>query len=100
MADAGLVRAIFREAPGEQWKTVVNSALLQGNRTLSDKSSLAKLLVANHRKKSTKNLPPFNPDEIVEWARTFFERHGRLPTCSIRTAPSKLHPTRLGVLWK
>ncbi len=69
-----------QEAPQETWKRI-DYALIQGNRSLPNGSSLARLLASHRGVRNRKALPPFDIEQILQWADRHYERHGRWPTC-------------------
>jgi hypothetical protein len=66
------------EAPGETW-AVIDAALNQGYRSLPGGSSLARLLAEQRGARNHLNLPPLTEEQILAWADTYHERHGRWP---------------------
>jgi hypothetical protein len=62
----------------EKWLNV-NNALRLGLRTLEGGESLARLLDRERGVRNLGNLPPLTEDQIVAWARAYYEQTGAWP---------------------
>jgi hypothetical protein len=66
-------------APGETWRRV-NSALMDGSRSLGGSTTLARLLADHRGVPNVKALPKMTTGQIVTWARAQRLRTGAWPT--------------------
>ena len=67
------------EAPGETWHGV-DKALRTGGRGLPGDSSLFEVMVKAHRIRLHRRIPAPTTDQILDWAKSYFERHKKVPT--------------------
>jgi hypothetical protein len=73
-------------APGETW-VAIDTALREGSRGLSGRSSLAKLL---HRRRGVRNhlaIPQLTIAIVLKWADAYFARNGMWPSISSGQIP-------------
>jgi hypothetical protein len=68
------------DAPGETWEAI-DAALRLGNRGLTERSSLAKLLAERRGARNRADLPLLTEAQIVAWAEEHHQRTGRWPAC-------------------
>jgi hypothetical protein len=66
------------DAPGETW-ALIDNALNQGHRGLPGGSSLLRLLVRKRGVRDPMNLPALTEEQVLGWARVYFERTGEWP---------------------
>ena len=79
-----------RPVPGSEFDTWrrISDSLKKGQRGLT-KTSLAQLLERDRDAKNGKNLPTLTEGVILCWSDTFFNEHGKFPTCSdLRPVPN------------
>jgi len=78
-------------APTETW-VAVQSALCTGCRGLPGGSSLAQLLHEHRGKRHNRYLPPFTPENILDWANEHYKRTGEWPSSKsgpVQSAPGE-----------
>ena len=85
-----------RPVPGSEFDTWcrISDSLKKGQRGLT-KMSLAQLLERERNAKNGKNLPSLTEKMILGWCDSFFDEHGKFPTCS-DTRPVSNNP---GMSW-
>jgi hypothetical protein len=90
------------DAPGEAWGAI-NTSLVQGGRSLSGGSSLAKLLAEHRGVRNKGDLPNFTVREILQWADKHHQRTGRWPNAKsgkVTDASGETWSAIYASLWK